>query len=78
LDRFAFHAAGQAFLIPTILASVALSFINCAILVLTTSVGQIFAHSSFEETFAAFATVGKAKKKMKNRGLKWHFQRLSH
>jgi hypothetical protein len=57
LDRLAFHAAGQAFLVATILASIALPLINCAIFVLTTSVGQIFANGSFEESFAAFATV---------------------
>lgn len=54
---FPLHAHGQALLIAAVLAAIALAFVNQALLVVPASVAQVFADSSFEETFAALTAV---------------------
>lgn len=54
---FPLHAHSQALLIAAVLAAIALAFVNQALLVVSASVAQVFADSSFEETFAALAAV---------------------
>lgn len=54
---FPLHAHSQALLIAAVLAPIALAFVNQTLLVVPASVAQVFADSSFEETFAALAAV---------------------
>ena len=62
LNSLSFHAPHQAFLVATILAPVALSFVDDTIFILATGVGQIFAHCPFEEALATLATENHKKK----------------
>lgn len=50
LDSLFLHAGLDAFLISTILASIALSLVNCTLAIVATGIVQVFAHCSFEET----------------------------
>lgn len=54
---FPLHAHGQTLLIAAVLAAIALAFVNQALFVIPAGVAQIFAHSSFEETFATLTAV---------------------
>jgi hypothetical protein len=56
LHGFPLHATIEAFLVTTVLTSVPLLLVDYAVLVLSTSIGQILSHSSFEEALAALAT----------------------
>lgn len=56
-DHFPLHAHGQTLLIAAVLAAIALAFVNQALFVIPAGVAQIFAHSSFEETFATLTAV---------------------
>lgn len=56
IHTFSFHAHRQTFHVATVLASVSLTLIYDTVSVISTGVGQIFSHSSFEETFTTFTT----------------------
>lgn len=57
LHTFPFHAHGQALLVATVLAAIALAFVNQAFLVIPAGVAQVFAHSSLEKPFATLTAV---------------------
>lgn len=54
---FSLHAHGQTLLVATVLTAVPLAFIDDTVFVVATGVGQVFAHSPFEETFAPLTAV---------------------
>lgn len=54
---FSLHAHSQTLLIAAVLAAIALAFVHQALFVIPAGVAQIFAHSSFEETFATLTAV---------------------
>lgn len=64
LHSFSLHSTVETFLVTTILTSVALLFIDDAILFLSTRVRQVLSHGSLEEAFAPFATEEENEKKM--------------
>lgn len=53
---FFFHTHLNTFLVTTVLATIALPFIDDTISIISTCVCQVFAHRTFEETFTSFAT----------------------
>ena len=57
LHTFPLHAHGQALLVAAVLAAIALAFVYQAFFVIPAGVAQVFAHSSFEETFTALTAV---------------------
>ncbi|RNA44381.1 hypothetical protein BpHYR1_026185 [Brachionus plicatilis] len=57
LSHLSLHACRQTLLVSTILAAVSLPFVNRTVPVVSTSVGQVFAHSSLKKTLASFAAV---------------------
>lgn len=73
MHTFPLHAHGQALLIAAVLAAIALAFVNQALFVIPAGIAQVFAHSSFEETFTTLTAIDsivfacKLKKKFKNR-----------
>ena len=54
---FSFHSHRQTFLISTILTSITLPFVNNTTPFLSASIGQIFSHRPFEESFTSLAAV---------------------
>lgn len=56
-DHFPLHAHGQALLVTAVLAAIALAFVNQALFVIPAGIAQVFAYSSFEETFATLTAV---------------------
>lgn len=54
---FPLHATGQALLVATVLAAVALAFVHQAVLVVPAGVAQVLAYRALEETLAALAAV---------------------
>ena len=54
---FPLHAHDQALLVATVLAAVALALVDETIFVIPARVDEVFSYGSFEEAFAAFATV---------------------
>lgn len=54
---FPLHATGQALLVATVLAAVALALVHQAVLVVPAGVAQVLAYRALEETLAALAAV---------------------
>ena len=61
LDCFPLHAHRQAFLVSAILASISLSFVDDARLLLAARVRQVLAYGPLEETLATLAATNKRK-----------------
>ncbi len=57
VHTFPLHAHGQALLVAAVLAAIALAFVDQALFVIPAGIAQVFAHSSFEETFATLTAV---------------------
>lgn len=57
IHTFPLHAHGKALLVAAVLAAIALAFVNQALFVIPAGIAQVFAHSSFEETFAPLTAV---------------------
>ena len=57
MHTFSLHAHGQALLIAAILAAIALAFVHQALFVIPAGIAQVFAHSSFEETFTTLTAI---------------------
>lgn len=57
LHTFSLHAHGQALLIAAILAAIALALVHQALFVIPAGIAQVFAHSSFEETFTTLTAI---------------------
>jgi hypothetical protein len=75
LHGFPLHAAIEAFLVTTVLTSVPLLLVDDAVLVLSTSIGQILSHSSLEEALTALATKTRRKISIKFR---FNYHALKH
>jgi hypothetical protein len=59
LHRFAFHPACETFLIPTVLASISLPFVDNTIPFFSTRVRQVLSHCPLEKALATFTTANK-------------------
>jgi len=56
-QTFSFHAHCQTFLVAAILTAITLPLVDNAVLFISASILQLFAHSTLKEALAAFTTV---------------------
>lgn len=54
---FSLHAHGETLLVAAVLAAVALSLVDHAVLAVSAGVGQVLPHRPLEEAFASLAAV---------------------
>ena len=57
LHGLALHAVAQTLVVAAVLAAVALTLVDDAVLGVAARVGEVFAHGALEETLAALAAV---------------------